>query len=135
MHLTEKRLLILLLKEILTTTVGHHLTIMFPEGIAFNIATFLEEDRGEKRNREEYEAFYNTLLTADRKGKRNQFPRYCKNLRYGTFFVYSYSTEVIELNWKRRTAKRLGKWSQTTSRHMNYAMEMLKMCYGFREIK
>ena len=121
--------------DTIKTIVGHHLLNMFPEGIAFNIATCLEEDRAEKRSREYYESFYKTLLTADRKGKRKQFPRYCKNLRYGAFFVYSYSTEVIELNWKRKTAKRLGKWSQTTSRHMNYAIEMLKMCYDFKEIK
>ena len=54
-----------------------------PEGIAFNIATFLEEGREEKRSREDYEAFYKTLLTADRKGKRKQFPRYGKNFSHG----------------------------------------------------
>ena len=113
------------------TIVGHHLINMFPEGIAFNIATFLEQDDEDK----EYQTFYKALLTTDRKGKRMKFLRYCKNLRYGAFFVYSYNTEVIELNWKRKTAKRLGKWSQTTSRHMNYAMEMLNMCYDFKEIK
>ena len=117
------------------TIVGHHLANLFPEGIAFNIAIFVKESRGDKRSREEYEAFYKTLLAADRKGKRKQFPRYCKNLRYGAFFVYSYSTEVIQLNWKQRTAKRLGKWSQTTSRHQNYAIRMLSECYNFREIK
>ena len=116
--------------EILKTTVGHHLANMFVEDIAFNIATFLKEKRDE-----EYESFYKALLIADRKGKRKQFPRYCKNLRYGAFFVYSYGTEVIELNWKRRTAKRLGRWSSTTSKHMNYAIQMLKMCYDFTEIK
>ena len=120
--------------EILKTTVGHHLANMFVEDIAFNIATFLKESAEEKRD-EEYESFYKALLIADRKGKRKQFPRYGKNLRYGAFFVYSYSTEVIELNWKRRTAKRLGRWSSTTSKHMNYAIEMLKMCYDFKEIK
>ena len=121
--------------DIMKTIVGHHLANLFPEGIAFNIATFLEESRREKRSREEYEAFYKTLLAADRKGKRKPFPRYCKNLRYGAFFVYSYSTEVIQLNWKERTAKRLGRWSQTTSRHQNYAIRMLSECYNFREIK
>ena len=55
--------------DTIKTIVGHHLLNMFPEGIAFNIATFLEEDREEKRSREDYEAFYKTLLTADRKGK------------------------------------------------------------------
>ena len=103
--------------DTIKTIVGHHLSNMFPEGIAFNIATFLEEDIGEQDSRIEYESFYKTLLAADRKGKRKQFPRYCKNLRYGAFFVYSYGTEVIELNWKRKTAKRLGKWSQTTRPH------------------
>ena len=85
--------------DTMKTIVGHHLLNMVPEGIAFNIATFLEEDIGEQDSRIEYELFYKTLLAADRKGKRKQFPRYCKNLRYGAFFVYSYSTEVIELNW------------------------------------
>ena len=116
--------------EILKTTVGHHLANMFVEDIAFNIATFLKEKRDE-----EYESFYKALLIADRKGKRKQFPRYCKNLRYGAFFVYSYGTEVIELNWRHRTTKRLGRWSLTTSKHMNYAIQMLKMCYDFKEIK
>ena len=121
--------------EILKTTVGHHLANMLAENIAFNITKFLKESATEKRDREEYESFYKTLLIADRKGKRNQFPRYGKNLRYGAFFAYSYSTEVIELNWKRRTAKRLGRWSSTTSKHMNYAIQMLSMCYDFKEIK
>ena len=120
--------------EILKTTVGHHLANMFVEDIAFNIASFLKESAEEQRD-EEYESFYKALLIADRKGKRKQFPRYCKNLRYGAFFVYSYGTEVIELNWKHRTAKRLGRWSSTTSKHMNYAIQMLKMCYDFKEIK
>ena len=121
--------------EILKTTVGHHLVSLFPEGIAFNIATFLEESRSEKRSREEYELFYQTLLTATRKCKRMKFLRYCKNLRYDAFGVYSYSTEVIELNWKHGTAKRLGRWSPTTSKHMHYAIKLLCMCYDFKEIK
>ena len=121
--------------EILKTTVGHHLANMLAENIAFNITTFLKESAKEKRDREEYKSFYKTLLIADRKGKRKQFHRYCKNLKYGAFFVYSYGTEVIELNWKQGTAKRLGKWSPTTSRHMNYAIQMLKMCSDFTEIK
>ena len=81
--------------EILNTTVGRHLVSLFPENIAFHIATFLKED---KKQRED-EKFYQTLLTATRKGKRMKFPRYCKHLRYDACGVYSYSTEVIELNW------------------------------------
>ena len=117
--------------EILKTTVGHHLVNLFTENIAFHIATFLKEDKTQRED----EAFYQTLLTATRKGKRMKFPRYCTNLRYNAFGVYSYSTEVIELNWKHRTAKRLGRWSPTTSRHMNYAIKLLCMCYDFKEIK
>ena len=121
--------------EILKTTVGHHLVNLFPENIAFSIATFWEESSAEKKSREEYETFYRTLLTAEQKGNRMKFLRYCKNLRYGAFGVYSYDTEVIELNWKHRTAKRLGRWSQTTSRHMNYAIRILGETYAFNEIK
>ena len=121
--------------EILKTTVGHHLVNLFPENIAFSIATFLEESTKGNKSREEYETFYRTLLTAERKGKIMKFLRYSKHLRYGAFGVYSYDTEVIELNWKQRTAKRLGRWSPTTRRHMNYAIRILGETYDFKEIK
>ena len=68
-------------------------------------------------------------------GKKVKFLRYCKNLRYDSFFVYSYDTAVIQLNWRHRTAKRLGSWSKTTSTHMNYAIRMLTICYAFKEIQ
>ena len=110
--------------EVIKTIVGQHLLNLFTENVAFTIATFLEE-----------EIFFQTLLAATRKGKKMKFLRYCKNLRYDAFGVYSYGTEVIELNWKLRTAKPLGRWCPTTSRHMNYAMHMLEICYDFKEIK
>ena len=69
------------------------------------------------------------------KGKKMKLDRYCKNLRYDSFFAYSFDTEVIQLNWKNRTAKRLGKWSKTTSTHMNYVIRVLGMSYDFKEIK
>jgi len=103
--------------DTISTTVGHHLINMFPDGIAFAIATFLEETREEKRSREKFERWREWVLTADRKGERKQFERYGTNLKYGAFFVYSYGIEVIELCLKRRTVKRLGKWSRTTSTH------------------
>ena len=121
--------------EIIKTTVGHHLTNLFPESVAFDIATFLAEDPEERRGKEEYKTMFETLYTATKKGKKRKFDRYCKNLRYDAFGVYSYDTEVIKLNWKHKTAKRLGRWSPTTSRHMNYAINMLEMCYDFTEIK
>ena len=121
--------------EVIKTIVGQHLLNLFTENVAFTIATFSQESSTEKRTKDEEELFFQTLLAATRKGKKMKFLRYCKNLRYDAFGVYSYGTEVIELNWKLRTAKRLGRWSPTTSRHMNYALRMLEMCYAFKEIK
>ena len=121
--------------EILKTSVGHHLTSLFPENVAFNIAAFLVEDPEERRGKEQYKSMFETLYAATKKGKKRKFDRYCKNLRYDAFGVYSYDTEVIQLNWKHKTAKRLGRWSPTTSRHMNYAINMLEMSYNFTEIK
>ena len=121
--------------EILKTTVGHHLTSVFLENVAFDIAAFLAEDPEERRGKEQYKTMFETLYRTTKKGKKIKFDRYCKNLRYDAFGVYSYDTEVIQLNWKHRTAKRLGRWSPTTSRHMNYAINILKMSYEFTEIK
>ena len=121
--------------EIIKTTVGHHLTNLFPENVAFDIATFLAEDPEERRGKEEYKTMFETLYAATKKGKKRKFDRYCKNLRYDAFGVYSYDTEVIQLNWKHRTAKRLGTWSKTTSTHMNYAIRMLEISYDFTELK
>ena len=121
--------------EIIKTIVGHHLTSLFPENVAFDIAAFLAEDPEERRGKEEYKTMFETLYAATKKGKKMKFLRYCKNLRYNAFGVYSYDTEVIQLNWKHKTAKRLGRWSITTTNHMNYAINMLKMCYNFTEIK
>ena len=122
--------------EILRTTVGHHLSNMLPEGIAFAVAAFLEEGREEKKDREKFESWHEWVLIADRKGERRMFPRYTENLRYGAFFVYSYGIEVIEIDYKHRTVKRLGKWSPSTSKHMNYAIRTLtNEVFSFREIK
>ena len=122
--------------DTISTTVGHHLTNMFPDGIALTIATFLEETGVEKMNGKKFEGWRDWVLLAEGKGERREWPRYTGNLKYGAFFVYSYGIEVIEICLKRRTVKRLGKWSRTTSTHMNYAMRNLtnEWC-GFREIK
>ncbi len=121
--------------EILKTTVGHHLKQLFPENIAFDIASFLVEDQEGNRAKEQYKLRCASLYGVTQQGKKMKFDRYCKNLRYDAFFVYSYDTDVIQLIWKNRTAQRLGKWSNTTSTHMNYAIRMLGMCYDFNEIK
>ena len=119
--------------EVIKTTVGHALKQLLPENMAFTIASFLVEDQEEKE--EDYKALCATLYGKTMKGKKDKFLRYCKNLRYDSFFVYSYDTEVIKLNWKHRTAKKLGKWSPTTTTHMNYAIRMLTISYDFKEIK
>ena len=118
--------------EVIKTTVGHAIKHLFCDNIAFTIAAFMVEDPEEKE--EDYKALCATLYGKTMKGKKVKFDRYCKNLRYDSFFVYSYDTAVIQLNLKDRTAKRLGKWSKTTSTHMNYAIRMLGMCYNFKEI-
>ena len=119
--------------EILKTTVGYALKQLFTDNVAFTIASFLVEDPEEKI--EEYKALCATLYGKTMKGKKEKFLRYCKHLRYDSFFVYSYDTAVIQLNWRHRTAKRLGTWSKTTSTHMNYAIRMLTICYAFKEIQ
>ena len=119
--------------EVIKTTVGNALKQLFPENMAFTIASFLVEDLEEKE--EDYEAMCAALYGKTMKNKKEKFDRYCKNLRYDSFFVYSYDTAVIKINWKHKTALRLGKWSRTTSTHMNYAIRMLEMCYNFKEIK
>ena len=119
--------------EVIKTTVGHILEQLLPDDIAFTIASFLVEDPEEKE--EDYKAMCAALYGKTIKNKKEKFDRYCKNLRYDSFFVYSYDTAVIKLNWKHRTAQRLGRWSKTTSTHMNYAIRMLTICYDFKEIK
>ena len=119
--------------EILKTTVGHALKQLFIDNIAFTIASFLVEDPEEKE--EDYKAMCASIYGKTMKGRKIKFDRYCKNLSYDAFFVYSYDTAVIKLNLKHRTALRLGKWSRTTSTHMNYAIRMLELCYNFKEIK
>jgi hypothetical protein len=121
--------------EVIKTTVGHHLLNMFTENVALIIASLLVEDEEENRSKEMYANMLERLYGTTRKNKKAQFDKYCKNLRYDAFNVYSYSTAVIQLNWKRKTAKRLGKWSPTTSKHMNYAIKMLIANYNFRELK
>ena len=123
------------MEAILSMTIGTLLRQRVPENVECIISTFLAEDPDEIRAKELYELMCASIYTKTKKGKKIKFDRYCKNLRYDAFYVYSYDTAVIQLNLKDRTAKRLGKWSKTTSTHMNYAIRLLGMCYDFKEIK
>jgi hypothetical protein len=109
---------------------------LFLENVAANILEFLEMTDAQKRKYESARGFYETLQRYKLKGGwKRYFERYTKNLRYDDEGVYSYGTKVIELDWIKLTAKRLGRWSPTTSRHQNYAIGDLATDWGFREIK
>ena len=125
--------------ENIKTIVGQHLLKLFPEGPALTIASFCPRLNEQERLQNEiqlmkkaYESLTHHLIT---KKTRPSFERYKQNLRFDAFGVYSYSTQVIALNWKDRTAKRLGKWGITTARHMNYSIKNLSDTWGFQELK
>ena len=120
---------------ILKSTVGYALKQLSHENAAFIVATFLAEDPEETRAALAYKEFIAGLYKIIMKGEKIKFDRYQKNLRFDSFFAYSYDTEVIKLNWRNKTANRLGKWSKTTSTHMNYVIRSLGQAYGFTEIK
>ena len=123
------------MEAILSMTIGALLRQRVPENVECIISTFLAEDPEEKREKELYKLMCASIYGKTMKGRKIKFDRYCKNLSYDAFFVYSYDTAVIKLNLKHRTALRLGKWSKTTSTHMNYAIRMLTISYDFKEIK
>ena len=80
-----------------------------------------------------YDEFCANLYNVIERNRRVKFPRYQENLRYDAFIVYSYSIAVARLNLEAREIKRLGYWSRTASRHINYAVSVMSLCYGFRE--
>lgn len=54
-----------------------------------------------------------------------KFIRYTKNLAYDDNFVYSYNTKVGRIDNDNCVLWKLGYWSQTTSKHINYAAKEL----------
>jgi len=64
-----------------------------------------------------------------------KFEKYLENLAFDDEAVYSYGTPVIELNWRNLTARRLGSWSRTTSKHQAFAIRALAGEWGFKEIR
>ena len=122
--------------EMSKSTVGKRVENLFLESVASKILAFLEMTEAQKRKYERRREFYETLQRYRlKRGWKRHFDRYGKNLRYDDRFVFSYDTKVIELDWTKLTAKRLGRWSPTTSRHMNYAIVELATDWGFKEIK
>ena len=79
--------------------------------------------------------FLATVRKATERGRKLKLPKYTKNLRYDADGIYSYGTQIAELNLLNRTTPSLGKWSVTSSRHYNYARNLLRAAYGFQEIE
>jgi hypothetical protein len=52
-----------------------------------------------------------------------KFKKYTQNLSYGDGFIYSYGTKVAKIH--KDTVEKLGYWSVTTSKHINYAAKEL----------
>ena len=120
--------------EIINTTVGHELMKLFTGNVASAIAEFLVESEEEKRVKAIYKQRRDSLNYALRDDRTLSWTLYGRYLKWNKVGVYSYNTKVIEINWERATAKRLGKFSLTTRRHMYYAMQNLRSL-GIREIK
>ena len=68
---------------------------------------------------------------ATKKNKTLKFPRYGKNLRFTNEGIYSYGTQIAHFDLRRRTIQKLGHWSPTNSKHLNYAAHLLEICYEF----
>ena len=54
-----------------------------------------------------------------------KFIKYTKNLGYDDSFVYSYGTKVGRIDTDNLVLWKLGYWSVTTSKHINYAAKEL----------
>ena len=72
---------------------------------------------------------------ATEKGKVLKFLRYGRNLRYDSEGIYSYGTQIANLDMRMRTIQKLGYWSPTTSKHYNYAARLFDICYDFCPIE
>ena len=56
--------------------------------------------------------FFDTVRKTTEKGRKMKFLKYEKNLRYDLYGVYSYGTQIAELDMRDRTVHNLGKWSR-----------------------
>ena len=79
--------------------------------------------------------FLTTVRKATEMGRKLKLPKYTKNLRYDADGICSYGTQVAKLNMLDRTIRSLGKWSVTSSKHYNYARNLLREAHGFQEIE
>ena len=82
-----------------------------------------------------YENFLYDAERATDKGRVLKFPRYQQNLRYNLNGLYSYRIKIADIDFLGRTITSRGKWSPTSTRHYNYARNLLQDSYGFRELQ
>ena len=81
-----------------------------------------------------FEEFREAAEQATMKGKGLKMNRYGANLRYNSEGLHSYNTKIADLDFNFRTISQRGYWSPTSSKHYNYAKQMLEMCYEFCEV-
>ena len=78
--------------------------------------------------------FFDSVRKTTEKGRTMKVLRYEKNLRYDLYGVYSYGTQIAELDMRDRTIHNLGKWSRTSTKHYNYAKHILHITYHVSKI-
>jgi len=78
--------------------------------------------------------FLARVRRATERGRKLKLPKYTKNLRFDADGIYSYGTQIAELNMLNKTIRSLGTWSLTSSKHYNYARSLLREAYGFQEL-
>ena len=77
---------------------------------------------------------FSEVRRATERGRKLKLPRYTKNLRFDANGIYSHGSQIAELNMLNKTIRSLGKWSLTSSKHYNYARNLLREAYGFQEL-
>ena len=80
-----------------------------------------------------YGEFCDKAEKATAKQRGLKLPRYCKNLRLNSEGVYSYGTQIANLDLSEKSIQRIGYWSSTSSTHYHYAKNMLGSNYNFVE--
>ena len=78
--------------------------------------------------------FFDIVRKTTEKGRKMKVLRQEKNLRYDLHGIYSYGTQIAELDMRHRTIHKLGKWSRTSTKHYNSAKHILHISFQFMEV-
>ncbi len=82
---------------------------------------------------QDFYEFLNKIDAAKQRGKQLKMPRFTKNLRVDRDGIYSYGTQIAQLDVPTRSIIRAGYYSPTSSRHYNYMRNHLEEM-GFSEV-